>query len=608
MRKYFCYLTPFLCLLLLFSGCKNEDSAPSEDTNSVPSDVTMAQSDSEMFTERDMDFSFDQSSAVKINLGETCSCDSDLVDISGSKITIKGDGVYILSGTLSDGSVIVNCDDTAKPQIVLNNASITSRDTAPLCVLQADKVFLTLAEGTENSLSNGGAFSSDGDTNIDGAIFSKDDITINGKGSLSVTSPSGHGIVCKDDLKITGGDITVSSSCHGLDANDSIRISTDHSVTITSGKDGIHAENSDDASLGFVYISKGTFNVKSGGDGISAVAYLQLINGSFDITAGGGSANGEIGQSDSYGKFMGTSPQDRMSPNGNGFGNPFSSAGESDQQSSDSDGTSMKGIKCAGNIDLSQGTYKINSADDGIHSDSSATINGGNVEIASGDDGIHAEESLKVTGGTIKITESYEGLEALNIAISDGDITVNADDDGLNAAGGNDSSGMGGRDNGNFGPTDNQNNGMPGGMSQGNGSIVISGGKIYIKASGDGIDANGTVEITGGHITVCGPTQGDTSTMDYDKTATISGGTFIGTGALGMAQSFSTSPQGIIALSVGNQSANTPISICNSNGNEILCATPSLSYQVVILSSPDIIKGESYTVKIGDLSESITAE
>ena len=142
-----------------------------------------------------------------------------------------------------------------------------------------------------------------------------------------------------------------------------------------------------------------------------------------------------------------------------------------------------------------------------------------------------------------------------------------------------------------------------GGMSaNSNGSIKISGGKLYIKAYGDGIDANGTIEITGGHITVVGPTRGDTATLDYDKTATISGGTFIGTGALGMAQTFSESSHGVIALNVGNQTAGTEITLKNSQGETILTYAPELDFAVVILSSPDLVKGETYSITVGSAS------
>ena len=187
----------------------------------------------------------------------------------------------------------------------------------------------------------------------------------------------------------------------------------------------------------------------------------------------------------------------------------------------------MKGLKSTAEMLISDGSFTINSADDSVHSNASITVNGGIFEIASGDDAVHADETLTITAGTIHITESYEGVEAVHIKVQGGDISLVASDDGLNAAGGTDSSGTtGGRD-GMFGGGP----GGGGGMSpSSNGSITISGGTLHINASGDGIDANGSLTISGGYTVVVGPTQGDTATLDYDTTAMITGGTFIGTG------------------------------------------------------------------------------
>lgn len=215
-----------------------------------------------------------------------------------------------------------------------------------------------------------------------------------------------------------------------------------------------------------------------------------------------------------------------------------------------------------------------------------------------------ADETLTVTAGSINITESYEGLEALELNIAGGDISLVADD-GLNAAGGVDSSGIeGGRD--------AMVPGGRGGMGQGtsfssNGSITISGGNLYVNASGDGIDSNGTLTITGGYTVVVGPTQGDTSTLDYDVSATIAGGTFIGTGASGMAQSFSDAEQGVVAVSAGSQEAGTTVTLSDQDGNALLSCTPELSFDVVILSSPDLVSGETYTLAVGSATADVEA-
>jgi len=600
MKRFLSILLILTLMLSLLTGCgsnsqdntgENGTVNGGENGTSTPVDVDFSQTDSDMFTERDNKTDYDDSKAVTIQLnGTTATTSSDSVKISGSTVQITEEATYVISGELTDGMIVVNAKDTAKLQLVFNGVSITSKTSAALYILEADKVFVTLAEETTNTLANGGSFVAIDDNNIDGALFSKQDLTLNGKGSLTVTSPTGHGIVCKDDLVVTDGTYAVNSSSHGLDANDSVRIANAN-FTIDAGKDAIHCENTEDTAKGFIYISSGSIKAEAEGDGIAASAYLQIEGGEIDLLIGGGAQNGDKASSGNYGGFMGGG-HGGMRPGGN------------QNTTTTEDSVSMKGLKAANSLLISDGTFKIDSADDSIHSDVSVIINGGTFTLASGDDAIHAEDTLTITSGKIDVSESYEGLEAMHIKINGGDIKLVASDDGLNAAGGTDQSGTeGGRDGmfgrGHGGGRPGGMGGGPGGMSSGNGSIVISGGNLYVKASGDGIDANGTLEITGGYTVVCGPTQGDTATLDYDRSATITGGTFIGTGASGMAQTFSDSEQGVVAVSVGNQSAGTKIVLKDQSGNVMIEHSPELNFAVVILSSPDVKKGESYSIMVG---------
>ena len=567
-------------------------SSNPSDNVSDPVDVEFSGDDEDMFTKRDTKTDYDEQKAIIIKLnGSSAQASSKKVRISGSTVTITEEATYVISGTLNDGMLVVNAADTAKLQLVFKGVNITSKTSAALYIVEADKVFLTLADGSKNSLSNGGSFTAIDDNNIDSALFSKQDLTLNGSGSLTVTSPAGHGIVCKDDLVITGGNYTVYAASHGLDANDSVRIA-DATLTIDAGKDAIHSENDEDAAKGFVYISDGTIKAEAEGDGITAGAYLQVEGGTIDLLVGGGSKNGSKEHSDSFGGFMGSS------------GRP----GAQMTATTDS-GTSMKGLKAAAGLLITKGNITINSADDALHSNTSLVINGGTITIASGDDAIHAEDTLTITAGNIDISESYEGLEALHIDVRGGNIRLKASDDGLNAAGGNDQSGGGGRDQmfGGGGRPGGPGGG-PGGMSSNsNGSITISGGTLYIHSSGDGIDANGTLEISGGHITIVGPTQGDTSTLDYDRSAVITGGTFIGTGSTMMAQSFSNSDQGVIAINTGRQAAGTLITLKDADGNTILSHTPELDFARMVLSMPELVKGETYYLTIGTQTGEVRA-
>lgn len=480
---------------------------------------------------------------------------------------------------------------------------MNSENTAVLSILSADKVFVTLADGTENVLSNGGKFESIDENNIDGTVFSRQDLTFNGSGTLTVTSPAGHGIVCKDDLVFTEGTYMVTSASHGLDANDSVRIA-EASITIHAGKDGIHAENTEDVSLGFVYILSGTINIEAEGDGISAGAYLQVQDGTIHLLAGGGYENGTSKSSASYGGFKGGGKPGRSSaktvPEENSI-NRMPQEESSSMTTSEGSSTSMKGLKAISGIVISNGRITIDSADDAIHSNMSVIMNGGTFEIASGDDAVHADDTLTITDCDMNISKSYEGLEAQKLYVKGGTIVLNATDDGLNASGGTDSSGMtGGRD------------GMFGGkrQSSGNGVIEISGGNLTIYASGDGLDSNGTLTISDGYIYVANPTAGDTSIIDADVSPVITGGTFVSTGSTTMmAQTFaSSSTQGVITCTTGTQSPGSVVTVKDSNGNSVISYEVEYGCAMVIISSPDIVKGDIYTLTLGSKSGSVQAE
>lgn len=599
-------LIPMLLILaLLLCGCgdqQEQNVQQEQQAQSTPAPTAESVlSPESYFSDRDFDSSYDAQSTRITLEGNSASCSDSAVVVDGNTVTITAEGTYILSGTLDDGQIRIFVQKDEKVQLVLAGASVCSSNGAALYVQQADKVFVTTAADTENFFSNGGSFEADDGENVDGAVYSKEDITFNGTGKLTITSPAGHGIVSKDSLTVTSGSYEITCASHGLSGKDDVTIAGG-SFVIAAGKDGIHAENSDDAALGTVYLGGGTFQITAEGDGISAAAAMQIDGGTFTILAGGGSENGASVSSDNWGN-MGGHPGGMGGRPGDMGGWPGSN---SSSQEDTADSTSMKGIKAGTELVIADGIFDMNTADDAVHSNGSVTVSGGSFTVATGDDGFHAEENLTITAGTIEISESYEGLEGLHILVSGGEITLISSDDGLNAAGGTDSSGMGGRD-GMFGGMGGRPGDM-GGMSAGNGSVTVSGGTLHITASGDGIDANGTLTITGGSITVGGPTQGDTATLDYDSSATISGGTFIGTGASGMAQTFSDSQQGVISVSAGNQPANTRIVLTDKDGNTVIDYTPALSYNVIILSSPQIIKGETYTITVGSLSGSFEAD
>ena len=570
-------LSVILSFIILLSGCGSENNEDNNSGNTESNTQNGASQQlsidiSEMFTDRDMATDYDEEKAAFITLsGNTASCESDAVTIDNSDITITDEGTYIVSGTLTDGTIIINADDTDKIQIVLNGANISRSSYAAVYVLSADKVFITTAEGSENNLTSTGEYIQSDENNVDAVIFSKADLTLNGKGLLSIKADTGHGIVSKDDLVFTSGKYSVTAASHSFSGKDSIRIAGGE-YTVISGKDGLHAENSDDENSGFLYISGGDFRITSEGDGISAGYYARIDGGEYTVTSGGGSSNA-------------SEKSDPMNPGGGFFASPSSGTDDS---------VSTKGIKAGVGLFINEGTFELDTADDSLHSNGDLSVSGGNISIASGDDGLHADAALTVSGGTINITESYEGIEGLSIDITGGNISIVSADDGINAAGGTDSSGFGGRGGDIFAATEGV-------------YINISGGEIYINADGDGIDSNGDLTVSGGKICISGPTDGGNGSLDYNGTGTISGGVLMSAESFGMSQNFGTSStQGVMMASVSSAQAGTTVTLYDNEGNELLSWQPEKQFSTVIISSPDIITGQSYTLSAGNYTTEIT--
>lgn len=510
---------------------------------------------SEMFTERDLSGEYDAAEAEEISLSE-------------GDVIIAEEGVYLLRGALTDGIIIVDTDKGARVQLVFDGVEIDNEADAAVYVKQADKVFLTLAEGSENRLTSRGYTPIDGN-NIDGVIYAKSDLVINGAGSLSVNAVEGHGIVSRDDLKITGGSVTVAAEKQGLSGRDSVRIGGGV-IQITSGKDGIHAENDENAEKGFVYIRSGAVQIISEGDGISAGSAVQVDSGTVSITAGGGSDNRTA------------------VPDENG------------------DTVSAKGVKASAELVINQVTLSIDSQDDAIHSKLNVIINGGELSLATGDDGIHADETAEITGGNIIISDSYEGIEGNRVEISGGEIRLYAANDGLNAAGGNDRSGFGdmsgGERFGNAGSRDAESgNSGNGGAESEAPYIRISGGMIHVRADGDGLDSNGDLLVSGGEIYISGPEDSANGALDYDGNGQITGGIVVAAGNSGMAMNFGeTSTQGSILITTTGHPSETLITLQDSQGKELVSYTAECSFNSVVISCPELELGGVYTVTAGE--------
>lgn len=634
-----------LCACMALNGCSSTslpDDTLSSEKEEMDDSVSSSEDSAYTYSDYELDDSFDRQSAASITLsGSIAQSNGSGVSINNATVTISKEGCYLISGELEDGQIIVDAGDSDKVQLVLDKASIHCSTGSAILVRNADKVKVTLAADSENELSDGTEYQTD-DDNPDAALFSKDDLVINGSGSLTVQGNYKHGIAGNDDLVITGGRLTVNSLSHALRGKDSVAI-LDGTFVLTSQKDGIQASNTEDSTKGWVQIDGGNFTIQSSGDGIQAETNLSIYDGSFTITSGGGAVNGADhteNRGGGFGRPGGnrpdsangqTSPEMSSQPAEGGQtpsempsqpaeGEQSSSGNESDYSefifdpddfddtsTDDSDTTvSTKGIKAGNALLIQQGTFVIDSADDAIHSNYSVTIDGGSFQLSSGDDGIHAEAYLNINGGTTTIAESYEGLEAAQIHISGGTTQVSSSDDGLNAAGGSSFELVDGllvlKDTSSS--DTEQTFGGRGGMFEveDNCDITISGGNLTVTTSnGDGIDSNGSLNVSGGTVLVFGSSSGGEGALDYTGSSSISGGTLVALGSSGMAQSMEPDDSHATLMVTWDevQPAGTRLTLCTQQG-EILCSLQSTnSFQTAVIGTDSLSAGQEVSLYTG---------
>ena len=567
-----------------------ETSADNADTTSESTDSENAiESDSDIdfdleltestidteFTDREKSGSYKASEAVKITLNKTTATVSGSgAKADGSTITITEKGVYVVSGTLEDGQIIVDASDSDKVQIVLDGVNINCETNAAIYVREADKVFITLAENSSNTLGGGNEYTQIDDNTVDGVIFSKSDLVCNGTGSLTIEADYKHGIVSKDDLVITGGTYKITAADNGITAKDQLKI-LDGSFDIDAANSAVKAKNTDDTELGNIYIAGGVFTVKAEQDGFHAT----------------------------------------------------------------------------GSIVVDDGTITVNSGDDGFHAELDTVIHGGTILVEKSNEGLEGKRVV-VNGGDITINASDDGINAANSgddganAINPGANAAGSGDDDSNAASSNDDSSavVNSGDDGSISgaadgkkppqmPPDTENGsdmqpsqdfdpenapsggnapqmmqGGPGGGGNSELYIKIAGGTLTVSADGDGLDSNGGLLVTGGTTIVYGPTSDGDSALDYDGSAIVSGGILAAIGSAGMVESFdedSTQPV-ITYYCTETQSADTTITLTDSDGSALFTVTPEKAYASIVLTCPEIKLDATYTLAAGTDNEEIT--
>ena len=491
-----------------------------------------------LYKKKDVTSTWEESEAVAVTLQGTAYTAEDEGNISA------GSGVLTFTGegtwVLSgewDGQIAVNASEDEKVRLILNGVTVTSPSGPALYESCSDKLILTLAEGTVNTFTDAAAVTVEEDE-IAAAIYAEDDLSVNGAGTLVVNGNVKHGLLSRADLIIAGGVYEIHAKNDAIRGRNSVLV-LDGDITIDTEGDGITSTRSGKDDKGWVVIA----------------------GGSISILAGGGAAQS-------------------ASSAGSGW-----SRGWDDWSTASDDTPSTKGIKAETDLTILDGEITIDSLDDALHG-VNVTVAGGRLTLATGDDGIHADETLTISGGVTEITTSYEGLEGQSIALSGGEVNLTSTDDGVNATAGSGTAGGFGK----------------GGFNQvEDAQIIITGGILHMNAGGDGVDSNGNVLMTGGTVTVSGPTNSGNASVDYNGDFTLTGGTLLATGASGMMQNL-TSVSGQAALLItlnSTQAAGSQVVVTDGNGTTLLSYAPEKPYQTVLVTSPEIQVGSTITVTCG---------
>lgn len=563
------------------------------------------------YSKRDLDASYDASSATVITLsGDSASVQGAGAQASAAGVVISSAGTYIVSGELTDGQLLVDAGDDDKVQLVLAGATIHNEDGPAIYVRNADKCFVTLDAGTENNLSDGSSYALEDDSDEPYAtLFSRCDLTLNGSGTLNVTSAYRHAVCSKDDLVVVSGTYNISAVEDGLRGHDSVKV-RDGVFAIQAGGDGIKSNKDDDPTKGFVSIDGGTFDIQAGDDAVQGKTLVRLTGGSMAVAA-----NDDAFHSDLEMHLLGASME----------------AGAGDDA-----------FHAETKLTVDGGTVNVTSCNEGYEAEK-VYVNGGDTHIVASDDGVNASaadlsddadadtvSSTLPNGGTPGAPGKGGGAatpdaggQAPAGAQQSGQAPDAAAQQGGQAPGaagvqqGGQAPDAAGAQQGGSAPeppaSDNaggagvidpgQQGGGPaagGGVGQADSSclIQINGGYVVVDSVGDAIDSNGNVEVTGGVLLVSGPTSDGDGAFDYDGGATISGGTVLMVGSTGMAQSFTGGTQAFAMTSASGE-AGQSVCVVDGSGNVVTSFTATKRFGMVLTSSPAFAEGGEYTLVIG---------
>lgn len=546
---------------LPLAACSRASAASSQSTQYEASAASSEQdadaehllSVADIVTDRDLEGTWEEDGATKISLSDDgCAVDGAGAVADGTTVTITAGGTYVLTGQMSAGQVVVNADGE-KVQLVLDGASVTSTDSAAILARASKKVWLTLADGTQNKLATSGSFAEDDEYSIDGAVWCKSDLTINGTGALKVSSAEGHGIVCKDELALVSGDVEVEAARHAVQAQDAACVVAG-TWSLTAGTDGIHCGDDDVAEKGSVLIVGGTVSIDAASDGVDAANVLEVDGGEVTVSAGDDGLHSERA------------------------------------------------------LQVDGGTVTVTKSYEGLEG-STVTVNGGVIDVTSSDDGVNAAGDPKGDSSAEATDVGASGPEAAagqpedpmgggQAPAGDGRAPEDADAQAPTDAGGQAPADAGGQAPGAGGDMDYDSTAQ----------VTINGGKLTIQAGGDGIDSNGDLTVTGGETYVFGPASDGDGSLDFAGTGTITGGVVMCAGSSGMAQNFGdASTQGSMLVSASGQ-AGDAIKLVDEDENVVASCEARTSYSCVLVSAPGVESGKTYTLSCGDASSEITMD
>jgi trimeric autotransporter adhesin len=643
-KRGFILLFAFVLIISIVTSCKKYyamDPAENEQTNNSHG------------AEAANDYIWDSVKIINIVLdGNSITVDNTGAEVSGSKVTIISAGTYSISGTLTNGQIVVNTMDSAIVRLILNRVNITCSSSAPVYIKSASKVLIVLADNTENYITDGKSYVLNADNEPNAAIFSKSYLSFFGDGSLNVTANYKDGITSKNGIVIKRGTIKVNSADDGIRGKDYLIIK-DGNITVNAGGDGLKSDNDSDKGYGYITIESGLFNISSVADGIHSISSSTFTGGTFIINTTGNvvlTASGSgydpsfsegikckssITFSDANITIKSTGIAGKgISSDGNinilsGTINLITSGGGATYKNTSgmTDSYNATSIAADGNIIILNGFVTTSSSGlggKGVKSDGTLTVgdadNSPNISITttgakfavSGNSydqakAISADGAITINNGTVIVSSSDDGIKSkTSIVISNATVSILKSYEGMEAPIITVKSGsisIASTDDG-FNATEGT---VAGGTESNDGSLLtINGGTIVVNVSGgDGVDSNGSFVMTAGIVVVHGPQSQPEVGMDVNGTSTISGGFLVISGTnSNMTEGLSTTSSlySIIAMSTSSISASTLFHIQDASGNDIVTFKPVRSYYSIVFSSSGLTLGSTYYIYTGGTS------